>query len=148
MDWARASSNKGITTALSFGFTSSIRLRQACTTSTEETSDPAVSEFKGLAASRGSYAGTARVVMGEEQFDRIQPGDVLVCPITTPAWNVVLSRVGAIVADHGGILSHPAIIAREFGIPAVVGTLTTTTAIPDGSQLEVDGTAGVVRVVG
>jgi len=103
-------------------------------------------EIRGRAAARGTYTGTARVIMGEHQFDKLQPGDVLVCPITSPVWSILFANVGALVTDTGGILSHPAIIAREYGIPAVVATGNGTTLIRDGQQVEVDGDAGVVRI--
>lgn len=99
---------------------------------------------RGVGASPGSYEGTARVIADESEFDRIEPGDVLVCRITSPSWNVVCGLAGAIVTDFGGQLSHPAIIAREFGIPAVVGTVNGTTTIPDGTTVRVDGAAGIV----
>ena len=84
---------------------------------------------------------------GEQDFDRLAPGDVLVCPITSPAWAPVLPLAGALVTDYGGVLSHPAVIAREFGIPAVVATRRGTALIPDGALVEVDGTSGVVRIL-
>ena len=87
-------------------------------------------------------------MLDESQFERVQPGDVLVCPMTTPAWNVLFGSVGALITNEGGILSHPAIIAREFGIPAVVGTREATARIPDGALIEVDGTRGVVSILG
>lgn len=105
-------------------------------------------ELKGIAAGRGSYTGPARVIMGEEQFDRLQPGDVLVCPITSPVWSILFVKVGALVTDTGGILSHPAIIAREYGIPAVVATGNATEIIPDGAKVIVNGDSGVVQIVG
>jgi phosphoenolpyruvate synthase/pyruvate phosphate dikinase len=105
-------------------------------------------ELKGIAAGRGSYTGPARVIMGEEQFDRLQPGDVLVCPITSPVWSILFAKVGALVTDTGGILSHPAIIAREYGIPAVVATGNATEIIPDGAKVIVNGDSGVVQIVG
>lgn len=104
-------------------------------------------EIKGVAAARGSYSGPARVILGEDQFSRIQPGDVLVCPITSPVWSILFAKVGALVTDTGGILSHPAIIAREYGIPAVVATGNATQVIPDGQQITVDGNSGVVQLV-
>lgn len=116
--------------------------------SLEPLRDASVTRVQGLGASRGTYTGVARLVRGEAEFDRIQPGDVVVCPITSSAWNVVLGRVGAIVTDQGGILSHPAIIAREFGVPGVVGTQTATQVLPDGAMVEVDGGAGTVCVLG
>jgi len=103
-------------------------------------------EVRGRGAARGTYTGTARVIMGEHQFDKLQPGDVMVCPITSPVWSILFANVGALVTDTGGILSHPAIIAREYGIPAVVATGNGTTLIRDGQQVEVDGDAGVVRI--
>jgi pyruvate,water dikinase len=105
-------------------------------------------EVRGIPAVRGRYTGTARVLRGQDDFDRLNEGDVLVCPITSPAWAAVLPLAGALVTDHGGVLSHPAVIAREFGIPAVVATGHATRLIPDGATVEVDGDAGVVRIVG
>jgi pyruvate,water dikinase len=104
-------------------------------------------ELRGVAASRGTYTGPARIVMGEEQFDRLQAGDVLVCPVTSPVWSVLFAKVGALVTDSGGILSHPAIIAREYGVPAVVATGNATQVINDGQQVVVDGESGIVRLV-
>jgi pyruvate,water dikinase len=101
----------------------------------------------GTPASAGRYTGPVRLVMGEHEFDRIRPGDVVVCPATSPAWSVVFPSIGALVADSGGILSHPAIIAREHGIPAVVGTASGTVILRDGQTVTVDGTTGVVEVV-
>ncbi len=99
---------------------------------------------RGAGAAPGVYEGTARVVSDESEFDRIEPGDVIICKVTSPTWNVVCAQAGAIVTDFGGQLSHPAIIAREFGIPAVVGTQNATTTIPDGATVRVDGTTGEV----
>ncbi len=98
----------------------------------------------GAPASPGRYTGTVRVVMGEQNFGKIQAGDVVVCPVTSPAWSVVFPSMGALVTDSGGILSHPAIIAREHGIPAVVGTGNATTLLRDGQSVTVDGNSGVV----
>jgi pyruvate,water dikinase len=83
--------------------------------------------------------------MAEDQFDKIRGGDVVVCPVTSPAWSVVFPSMGALVTDGGGILSHPAIIAREHGIPAVVGTGNATDILKDGQTVTVDGTTGVVE---
>lgn len=105
------------------------------------------SEVSGQAVSPGVYEGTARIVLDERELDRIEAGDVLVCPITSPVWSMVFPALGALVCDSGGALSHPAIIAREFGIPAVVSTGNATTAIPDGSTVRVDGDRGTVSVV-
>jgi rifampicin phosphotransferase len=100
----------------------------------------------GTPASPGRYTGTVRVVMGEHQFGKIRAGDVVVCPTTSPAWSVVFPSMGALVTDGGGILSHPAIIAREHGIPAVVGTGNATEVLKDGQRVTVDGSTGVVEV--
>jgi phosphohistidine swiveling domain-containing protein len=99
----------------------------------------------GTPASPGRYTGTVRVVMAEDQFGKIRGGDVVVCPVTSPAWSVVFPSMGALVTDGGGILSHPAIIAREHGIPAVVGTGNATDILKDGQTVTVDGTTGVVE---
>jgi pyruvate,water dikinase len=106
-----------------------------------------VEAIRGVAAVRGRYTGIARVLRGEEEFDRLSPGEVLVCAMTSPAWAPVLPLAGALVTDHGGLLSHPAVIAREFGIPAVVATRRATLVIPDGALVEVDGNEGTVRIV-
>jgi pyruvate,water dikinase len=78
----------------------------------------------------------------------MEPGDVLVVPCTTPAFNMVLTLAGAIVTAEGGALSHAAVLARELGIPAVVGAPGALHEIPDGATVEVDPVAGTVRVVG
>jgi rifampicin phosphotransferase len=101
----------------------------------------------GLAASPGTYTGFVRVLHSEADFDRLQPGDVLVCPITAPPWSMLFPNVGALVTDSGSLLSHPAIIAREFHIPAVLATGNATSLLRDGQQVTVDGTAGTVEVL-
>jgi pyruvate,water dikinase len=86
-----------------------------------------------------------RVIRSEAEFDRLRAGDVLVCPVTSPVWSVLFPSIGALVTDSGGVLSHPAIIAREYGSPAVVATGNGTSVLCDGQVVTVDGTAGVVR---
>jgi rifampicin phosphotransferase len=108
------------------------------------TQDPTLT---GIAASGGTYTGPVRVLQSEADFSKLQPGDVLVCPITSPAWSVLFPNVGALVTDTGGLLSHPAIIAREFHIPAVVATGNASALLRDGQQVKVDGTAGSVEVL-
>ncbi len=103
-------------------------------------------ELRGLPASGGRYRGVARIVRQPSDFSRLQAGDVLVAPITGAQYNIVLPLIGAVVTDRGGVLSHPAIVAREFGIPAVVGTGKATTRIPDGAVVMVDGDQGVVTI--
>jgi pyruvate,water dikinase len=101
----------------------------------------------GTPASPGRYTGTVRVVLSEDQFGKIQPGDVVVCPVTSPAWSVVFPSMGGLVTDTGGMLSHPAIIARELGIPAVVGAGNATDVLKDGQRVTVDGNTGQVELV-
>jgi len=103
--------------------------------------------LRGLAASRGVYEGPARRVSHPSEFDRIVRGDVLVTQSTTEAFNILLPLLGAIVTDSGGLLSHSAIVAREYGIPGVVGTREATERIADGARVRVDGDAGEVTVL-
>jgi pyruvate,water dikinase len=103
--------------------------------------------LRGLAASPGVYEGPARLVSGPAEFSRISQGDVLVTMSTTEAFNILLPLLGAIVTDSGGLLSHSAIVAREYGIPGVVGTREATVRIADGARVRVDGAAGEVTVL-
>jgi rifampicin phosphotransferase len=104
--------------------------------------------LRGLAASKGIYEGPARRVSGPSEFGRILKGDILVTEATTEAFNILLPLLGAIVTDNGGLLSHSAIVAREYGIPGVVGTREATDRIADGTRLRVDGNSGEVTVLG
>ena len=102
--------------------------------------------IKGIAASSGKYTGTVRVILNEGEFSKLQPGDVMVCPTTSPVWSILFPSVGALVTDSGGILSHPAIIAREYRVPAVVATGNATQILRDGETVTVDGGTGIVKV--
>jgi phosphohistidine swiveling domain-containing protein len=102
---------------------------------------------RGMSVNEGSYEGIARVVNDASEFGRLQQGDVLVTRSTAPYFNVVLPLLGALVTDRGGQLCHAAIVAREYGIPGVVGTSDATQRIPDGARVLVDGTKGEVRIV-
>ncbi len=102
---------------------------------------------RGIGASPGVYTGTARLVGGPAQFGRLRRGDVLVTATTTESFNIVLPLLGAIVTDSGGLLSHAAIVSREYGIPGVVGCRDATALIADGAGVRVDGTAGEVVVL-
>ncbi len=102
----------------------------------------------GLAVNTGSYEGTARLVDDASDFGRIKQGDVLVTRMTSPYFNVVLPLLGAIVTDRGGQLCHAAIVAREYGIPGIVGTREATKKIRDGARVRVDGSTGEVRLLG
>ena len=101
---------------------------------------------QGLPVSRGTYEGPAVVVHDADDLRRVRPGDVLVATHTGPAFNLVLPLIGAIVTDRGGLLSHAAIVAREFGVPAVVGCSDATQVIRNGDRVRVDGETGVVSV--
>jgi pyruvate,water dikinase len=104
------------------------------------------SVIKGLPASGGVFEGVVRRVSSRADFDRIQQGDVLVTESTTEAFNILLPLLGAIITDSGGLLSHAAIVAREYGIPGVVGTRDATQRIAEGARVRVDGDAGEVTV--
>ena len=103
--------------------------------------------LRGLAASPGVYEGPVRRVSHPSEFDRIAKGDVLVTQSTTEAFNILLPLLGAIVTDRGGLLSHSAIVAREYGIPGVVGTREGTRLLNDGQRVRVDGSSGEVSVL-
>lgn len=107
------------------------------------------SGLHGVGVGTSSYSGRARRANSpEEAIDSMEPGDVLVVPCTTPAYNVVLAIAGAVVTSEGGPLSHAAVLARELGIPAVIGAPGALREIPDGAQVEVDPVAGLVTVLG
>jgi pyruvate,water dikinase len=114
----------------------------------EAETDSEPTTVRGIAVSPGSYTGTARVIHSPEEFALLQPGDVLVTVSTTESFNAVLPLIGALVTDSGGLLSHAAIVSREFGIPGVVGTRDATTLIPDGALVRVAGDSGEVQVMG
>jgi rifampicin phosphotransferase len=103
--------------------------------------------LSGLGVSRGTYTGRARVVQGAADFGKVQAGEILVAPVTSSGYNVLLPLLGAIVTDRGGVLCHTAIVAREFGIPAVVGTGEATARIANGARIRVDGTNGTVAML-
>jgi rifampicin phosphotransferase len=102
----------------------------------------------GNPGSPGLARGIARIVRSLDEPDRLQPGDILVAVTTMPSWTPLFAIAGAIVTDSGGVLSHCAVVAREYRIPAVVGTGDATVVIHDGQMVEVDGTTGVVKRVG
>jgi pyruvate,water dikinase len=103
---------------------------------------------KGLGASAGVFEGVARVVDSPEQFDQVKRGEVLVCKMTSPSWVVLFTKIGGLVTDSGGALSHPAVVSREFGIPAVVGTRTGTQTIKTGQRVRLNGASGLVEILG
>lgn len=101
----------------------------------------------GVPASPGVREGLARVIRTAAELPEVQPGEILVCPITAPAWGPVFGSIQAAVSDIGGVMSHAAIIAREYGMPAVVGTGNGTTAIRTGDRVRVDGDTGQITVL-
>ena len=114
---------------------------------------PAASEeqtgdvIKGIGGSMGTITAPARVLGGPQDFGQMQPGDVLVASITTPAWTSLFAMASGVVTDIGGPLSHSSIVAREYGIPAVLGTAVATRRIHSGQMIKVDGDAGVVTLL-
>ena len=89
--------------------------------------------------------GIARVVRTVDEFDEVRDGDILVCQMTNPAWVVLFTKIGGLVTDTGGTTSHPAVLSREFGIPAVIGTSVATHRIATGDRIRVNGTTGTVE---
>ncbi|MBI4263996.1 MAG: hypothetical protein HY657_06460 [Acidobacteria bacterium] len=107
-------------------------------------SDPSV--INGIAASPGTTRGTARVVRSLGEASKLRPGDIMVCEMTLPPWTPLFATISAVVADTGGVLSHCAVIAREYRLPCVVGTAVGTAVIKDGMTLTVDGSRGIVSM--
>ena len=104
-------------------------------------------DVSGYAASPGVVEGTARVVRSVDEIGSVQSGEVLVCPVTAPSWGAVFPKIAAAVSDIGGMMSHAAIVAREYGLPAVVGTGNATSAIKTGDRVRVDGDSGTVTIL-
>ena len=103
--------------------------------------------ISGIAGSPGTVVGIARVVRTVDDFDDVGEGDILVCQMTNPAWVVLFTKIAGLVTDTGGTTSHPAVLAREFGIPAVIGTSVATQKIATGDRIRVDGSAGSVEIL-
>lgn len=106
-----------------------------------------VTKVSGFAASPGNVVGVARLVLTPQDMARVQKGDILITRATTPSYNALLPLLSGIVTDRGGTLSHAALVAREYGIPAVVGTGNATELIGDGVRIRIDGASGTVQVV-
>jgi pyruvate,water dikinase len=104
-------------------------------------------QITGIGGSPGIVEGIARVVLREDQFDDVRAGDILVCQMTNPAWVVLFTKIVGLVTDAGGINAHPAVLSREFGIPAVVGSSVATEQIMNGDRIRIDGTAGLVEIL-
>ena len=104
-------------------------------------------QVQGIGGSPGIVEGIARVVLREDQFDTVRAGDVLVCQMTNPAWVVLFTKIVGLVTDAGGTVSHPAVLSREFGIPAVVGSSVATRDIKNGDRIRINGTTGLVEIL-
>ena len=104
-------------------------------------------EVHGLGASPGVAEGTARVVLSLDDFDQVAQGEIVVCRMTNPAWVVLFTKIHGLVTDAGGVASHSAVVSREFGLPAVVGTSNATERIRSGDRVRVNGTSGVVEIL-
>ena len=121
--------------------------RESLNTWLSASSEPDSNEVKGFAASSGIAEGPARVVRSVDEISRVRRGDILVCQITNPTWAPIFQKIVAAVSDIGGSMSHAAIVAREYGLPAVVGTGNATSRIKDGQRIRVDGARGVVTIL-
>ena len=106
----------------------------------------AAGQFRGIAGSPGTVTGIARLVRGPEDFDKLKSGEILIAPLTNPVWTPLFAIAGGIVTEIGGILSHGAIVAREYGLPAVMGVAGATSAIVEGRRVTVDGNRGIVTL--
>ncbi len=104
-------------------------------------------EIRGFAASPGIVEGVARVLTTVNDIGQILEGEILVCPVTAPSWAPLFNKIKAAVSDIGGTMSHAAIVAREYGMPAVVGTGQATKRIRTGQRLRVDGDRGIVTIL-
>jgi pyruvate,water dikinase len=109
--------------------------------------DSSGAQLTGFAGSSGVVEGVARVILDVSDIAKIVEGEILVAPVTSPSWTPVFGKVAAAVSDIGGIMSHAAIVAREYGMPAVVGTGSATSRIKTGDRVRVDGNTGVVTIL-
>lgn len=107
----------------------------------------AADKVVGLPAAAGVAEGYARIVKSPDEFDQVKRGEIMVCLMTNPAWVIVFSKIKGVVTDAGGVLSHTAVVSREFGIPAVVGTGDATRRIKTGDRVRVNGFTGVVEIL-
>lgn len=142
--WARQAR---LVPPISVGDPSPIHARvEAGVAATRPGGTAADADVVGTPASAGVATGPARIVQGPGDFDRVRDGDVLVAPVTAPAWTPLFGRIAAVVTDGGSAAAHASLIAREYGIPAVVGTGDATRRLRDGALVTVDGTRGVLTV--
>jgi pyruvate,water dikinase len=101
----------------------------------------------GIGVSPGIYKGRVRIMLEPSKLHEFEPGEILVCPTTNPAWTPVFPLAGAVVTDIGGMLSHGAVVAREYRIPAVLGTDNATERLKTGDKIEVDGDSGMITII-
>ena len=113
---------------------------------TQAVNDPNSDTMVGVPVSPGTITAPASLINSPSEFDQMRPGTILVCPQTNPAWTPLFAHASGLVTDMGGILGHGSIVAREYGIPAVVGTGTSTQRIKHGQMLTVDGDVGTVKL--
>jgi len=113
----------------------------------EDDTDREPGVIKGMAASPGTVEGPARVITSADQLGEVQQGEILVASVTAPSWGPIFGKIKATVTDIGGMMSHAAIVCREYGLPAVTGTGTASTTIVTGQRLRVDGAQGTVTIL-
>jgi|GEM_PF-984774 len=115
----------------------------------EQTETPAttITEFQGIKVSSGAVTGMVRILLSPQHLDQMKPGEVLVAPMTSPDYILAMRMASAIVTDVGGLMSHAAIVARELGVPCIVGTKIATKVLKDGDLVEVDAERGMVRII-
>jgi len=114
---------------------------------TQFDNDPNSDTMMGVPVSPGTITAPASLIRTAAEFDQMRPGSILVCPMTNPAWTPLFAHAAGLVTDMGGILGHGSIVAREYGIPAVVGTGTSTVRIKHGQMISVDGDTGTVKLI-
>ncbi len=105
-----------------------------------------MTEIKGIPVSTGKVRGRVKVILSPKDFSKFEAGEILVSRSTNPEWTPLLAVAKAVVTDTGGALCHAAIVSREYGIPAVVGTQNATEILKDGQTIEVNGSEGLIRV--
>jgi pyruvate,water dikinase len=114
---------------------------------TQAVNDPSSDTLRGVPVSPGTVTGPVSVIRSPAEFDQMKPGSILVCTMTNPAWTPLFAHAIGLVTDIGGILGHGSIVAREYGIPAVVGTGNVTQRLKSGQEVRVDGDAGIVTIL-
>jgi pyruvate,water dikinase len=103
--------------------------------------------LQGIAASPGFAVGRARIVYDVRELERVKDGEILVTRQTDPSWTTVFGRIGGLVLETGGVLSHGTSLCREYGLPCVTAVERATVRIPDGSRIEISGSEGAIRIL-